>query len=317
MYRTILVPLDGSPFAEHALPLALSIARRAEARLLVAQVHAPLAEMYTERRPGRENTLGPHLRQRDLAYLDRVVQQLAGRSSVSVTSALLDGPISDALHRHALSVDADLVVMSTHGRGPLARAWLGSVADQLVRQLPMPLLLVRPTDAPFDLAGELGREADFRNVLIPLNGSGCAEKILGPAVALARLTGANCTLFEVVESVPIARYGPADPAMAPTVLPFLTQLLEYQEQERAEAEAYLGRVAERLRAWSQPVRTRVAVHEQPAVAILEEARREHAGLIALATAARRGLPRLVLGSVADKVLRAAGVPVLLYRAAEP
>jgi nucleotide-binding universal stress UspA family protein len=319
MYRSILVPLDGSPFAEHALPLALNIARLAEARLEVVQVHAPPAQAYAEFPQGLDGTLAAHLRRRDNAYLDGVMSRLRSSAAVPVTASLLDapvsGPVSDALHEHVVAAGADLVVMCTHGRGLLARAWLGSVAHHLVRALSVPVLLVRPRQGTFDLAGELGRDASVQEVLIALDGSGFAEDIIEPAVQLGRLMGARFTLLDITDPFPAVRYEAAAAALTATSYPLLEQVPGYWP-ERAEAHAYLERVAERLRARSLWVRTRVAAGAQPAVAILEEAR-QHAGLIALATHARRGLPRLFLGSVAEEVVRGASVPVLLHHGAEP
>ena len=77
--------------------------------------------------------------------------------------------------------------MTTHGRGLLSRAWLGSVADRLVRQLPMPMLLVRPHETdPADITNP----PSIKHVLIPLDGSELSECIVPHALALGRLMGA-------------------------------------------------------------------------------------------------------------------------------
>jgi nucleotide-binding universal stress UspA family protein len=316
MYRSILVPLDGSPFAEQALPLALNIARQAGAGLELVQVHAPPAEAYAETPPGLHEPLWPHLRQHAIAYLDGVVNRLTSAAPVPISAALLDGPISDALHEHAVANGVDLVVLSTHGRGLLARAWAGSVAADLVRALLVPVLLVRPREGPFDLAEALACGADVREVLIALDGSPFAEEIVEPAVALGDLMGARYTLLEVTDPVPAVRYEVAAAALAATSSAALEQVPGYWV-ERSVAHEYLEGVAERLRARSLWVRTRVAAGKDPAAAILDEARAQGAGLIALATHARRGLPRLLMGSVAEKVVRGASVPVLLHQGARP
>lgn len=88
------------------------------------------------------------------------------------------------------------------------------------------------------------------------------------------------------------------------------------EQQRAEAQAYLDQVAERLHQQGYRVRTQVALGQQPASAILDQAQSLGVDLIALETHGRRGLTRLLLGSVADKVLRGASVPLLIHRSAE-
>jgi nucleotide-binding universal stress UspA family protein len=312
MYRTILVPLDGSPFGEQALALALALARRAGAELRVAQVNVPLAPMYAETRPGLENTVDPALKRRSHAYLGGVVrrlQPLAGERT-PVTWALLEGGITDALHGHALAVHADLVVMTTHGRGPLARAWLGSVADTLVRQLRIPVLLVRPREG----APEPDHQPAPQHVLIPLDGSPLAEQVLGPAMALGQLTNARYTLLRVIPPLILGSVAATYPP-AGGYEELLQELEAVHQQDCLDAQTYLGQVAKDLRALGLEVDTRVAVHEQPAVAILEEAKAHPDGVVALATHGRSGLPRLVLGSVADKVVRGATSPILVYRPA--
>jgi nucleotide-binding universal stress UspA family protein len=294
MYRSLLVPLDGSAFAEHALPLAASIARRAGASLQVVQAHVPAASFYIGSEFGAEITLDATVRENEAAYLDSVVKRLTENIPEQVSRTLVDGLIADAIHEQALAVGADLVVMTTHGRGPLSRFWLGSVADTLVRLLPMPILLVRPQEATPNLAAEV----TVRRILIPLDGSELAEQILEPATALGRLTQAEYTLLRVLEP-----FIPPPHKLHESLFDHLAR----------EAQVYLDGVAERLRGRSLRVETRVVIDQFAAASILEEARVHAADLIALATHCRGGLPRLLLGSVADKVLRGALTPVLLHR----
>jgi nucleotide-binding universal stress UspA family protein len=300
MYRTLLVPLDGSRLSEHALPLAAALARRAGAALRLVRVHPPspvgegIAAFATEKAAWALAK----------SYLEEVAGRLEACAGVKATTCVLDGPVADTLREYATGQVADLVVMSTHGRGPFSRFWLGSVADQLAHLLPMPLLLVRPHDAPV----ELGREPALRRLLVGLDGSSRAEEALAPALALARLTGATVTLLRVAPAPPV--YGMDLPPYAAAGAAADRDLLE---DLRHEAETYLAGVAERLRGEGQAVEARVAAHAHAATALLEEAGRAGCDLIALATRGRRGLPRLFLGSVADKVVRGAGVPVLLHR----
>jgi nucleotide-binding universal stress UspA family protein len=198
---------------------------------------------------------------------------------------------------------ADLVVMTTHGRGPLSRAWLGSVADQLVRSLAVPILLVRPRET----ASELRGEPALRHILIPLDGSALAEQMVRPAVALGTVMQADYTLFQVVPHVRLPGFDPTGSELSETTEPPLLG------QHRREAEYYLDQIADGLRAQGRRVQTRVVVHPHAAAAILEEVQARGIDLLALATHGRGGLPRLLLGSVADKVLQGAAIPVLLYR----
>jgi nucleotide-binding universal stress UspA family protein len=306
MVRSVLVPLDGSAFGEHALPLALSIARRAGAGLQVVHALVTPAPLFAEPRPGLENTLGPALLQRSRIYLESVAERVAAVADVPVTTAVLEGEVTEAVHQRVLATGADLVVLCTHGRGPLARAWLGSVADGLMRRLSVPALLVRPREADVDLAADVCP----RRVLVCLDGSPLAEKVLEPATALGSLAQAEYVLLRVVKPPVLAAVDPTGAVIDAAVL---AEVEAWYEEERAEAQKYLERVAGPLRARPAVVHTDVLAVEQPAAAILHEARARQVDLIAIETHGRGGLPRLLMGSVADKVVRGADVPVLVHR----
>ena len=145
MYRSILVPLDGSAAAEEALPMALSLARRFAAALTIIHVHVPIWGVYGE--GGLYDPLiDREIRDGMQAYLNGVVKRISTGTDISLSSAVLEGLVPGAIKRHATESGVDLVVMTTQGRGPVARFWLGSVADRLVRQSTIPILFVRPQE---------------------------------------------------------------------------------------------------------------------------------------------------------------------------
>jgi len=151
----------------------------------------------------------------------------------------------------------------------------------------------------------LAYERVFQHVLIPLDGSALSEQILEHAIALGKPMQADYTLLRVIEPWMPVSY-------PPTGYPIrLDQQL--QEELQAEAQAYLDSVAKRLQAQSLQVRTKVVLHPRPTVAILEETCKQRIDLIAMETHGRGGLTRSFIGSVADKVLRSASIPVLLHR----
>jgi nucleotide-binding universal stress UspA family protein len=295
MYHAIMVPLDGSSFGEHALPYAISIARHTG-----AQLH--LAHVYDIPPPESGDSVDAELRAYEQAYVEGFVPRVQPHCQGPITTIQLDGPTAVELHDYAMAITADLVIMTTHGRGALSRLWLGSVADKLVRQLPMPVLLVRPHEPAPDFA----HVPTFKHILIPLDGSALAEQILPHALALGRLAQAEFTLLQ---------------AIAPVIGAYSTELYgagwsdQVLEQVRTNARAYLDGIAAPLRAKSLHVRTVVA-DTFPMTAILDYARAHAVDLIALATHGRSGVARWLLGGVADKVLRSAELPVLLYRPQE-
>jgi nucleotide-binding universal stress UspA family protein len=314
MFSSLLVPLDGSSFGEHALPLALAIAERARARLHLLHVEPPLpATVYPDVPIILGEDLAVQLRAQQQAYLDGAVERVRAATLLPVTGALRAGEVALTIAAEATKVGADLVVMTTHARGPLGRFWLGSVADELVRQAPARLLLVRPEE----FAADLKRRPALRQVLLPLDGTPLAEQMIEPAVALGKLLGAEFTLLRVLKPVALMPYhSPPGGSVGQRTASLIDRLQELQQQLRQQARDYLAQVAEPLHAQGLRVTTRVAVAEQPAVAILEEAESVGADLIALETHGRRGLARLFLGSVADKVVRGASVPVLVHRPTE-
>jgi nucleotide-binding universal stress UspA family protein len=300
MLRTILVPLDGSRLAEEALPTAMATARRAGATLHLAMVHHPvmpsadsaaMTSAFTE--------LDRLAHEGEKRYLAHTAERIRRDTDFVVHTALLEGAVAERLAAHAASLPADLVVMTTHGRGAVSRMWLGSVADELLRQLTMPLLLLRHL-TPSATNGRSG----FRRILVPLDGSTRSEAILEPALALCPPQGAHYMLLRVVTPPPaiaepdLAAHG-GEPSNA-------------IEGERLRAAAYLDRIADRLEARGCHVSTQVIVGDAPARAIIDQGHPGTVDCIALATRGASGMKRLLLGSVTDKVVRGADVPVLAW-----
>src|ERR1700722_7701314 len=208
MFCTILTPLDGSTFGEWALPMALGIARRSAANLRLLHVVPPPATLYSENAlfiedSDLESYVREHQRSASLYYLGAVAKRLKGLAAPGAAQVVVEGEVRDPIRAQAGIGRADLVVMTTHGRGPLGRLWLGSVVDELVRTLSMPVLLTRPKEGTPDLE----READLKRILIALDGSPLAEQVLKPAVEIGRLTGAELLLLRVVRPIKLPEYG--------------------------------------------------------------------------------------------------------------
>ena len=141
----------------------------------------------------------------------------------------------------------------------------------------------------------------YKRILVPLDGSQVAEAVLPQVHMLAECGGSEIILLSVVIH-PNYDYFIPDPALATSV----------HDTEHNEAQAYLDRVAAKLRAGGLSVRTELC-EGRVAEAILEYADNTQADLIAMSTHGRSGVGRWLIGSVAEKVMRAAKVPVLLVR----
>ena len=306
MIRTIVVPLDGSTFGEQALPWALSLARRAKAVVQLLHVHRSLEATYAEMQIV-DDTLDHQLRERERVYLETTVKNLAG-AGVLVTAVNKDGEAAQAIREHALGAKADLIVMTTHARGPMGRFWLGSVADESLRDAPCPVLLIHPRDK----AADVQLDMTIKNILVPLDGSTFAEQVLESAQSLGRLHGAAYSLLRVIQPLQAMTVPAGAGAFGEMAHRMMERIDVLQGQLRKEAQDYLEGIGARLRAQGLTVTTQVVIAEQPAVAILEHSR-PPMDLIALASHGRRGLSRLILGSVADRVVRGATTPVLVHR----
>jgi nucleotide-binding universal stress UspA family protein len=298
MVKRILVPLDGSTFAESALPLALSLSRRSGASVELATVHEPVPTFaYDEWETAAKGW--------SETYLADVQERIARSAGGSISTTVKSGRVADVLRQQAEEGGADLVVMATHGRGAFTRAWLGSVADAFLRHAPCPVLLVRPDEeGPAEITGDQVPGT----ILVPLDGSDLGESVLHRVAELAVLFDAGIVLFKVVAY-------PMD--IASPYLPHTVQMnQEIVEEAKALAERYLEGLAQPLRSRGLEVDVRVDVDAQAGHGILEAARTLDVGLIAMSTHGRGGVARALLGSTADKVIRGAHRPILVVRPPE-
>jgi nucleotide-binding universal stress UspA family protein len=307
MIGSILVPLDGSEFGEHALPMAAELAHRAGATIHLVHVHE------SDRLAGvaLHDLLDQHMRDTERVYLDEVAQRVRAAVPIAVETALIDGPVPATLREYTATHLVSLVVMSTHGRGALGRFWLGSVADELMRELPVPVLLIRPGEGKPDLV----HRPQVKSILVPLDGSLFAEKVLEPALALGQLFDAEYTLVRVNSPIIRPAYLPDGGSALGLANNTMEQIRILHREFQEEAQRYLDTEKAHLAERGLCVHTRMVFDEEPAAGVLRAAKDRHADLIAVETHARRGLSRLWLGSVAEKLVRAGNVPILVSRAA--
>jgi nucleotide-binding universal stress UspA family protein len=293
MFTAIMVPLDGSETSRLAVPVAMRLASTARARLHFVQVHVTALDPLVL--PAAGETEDESQREQERSALRALVAE-AEANQVMATAELLEGPIARALERYAQAERVDLIVMTTHGRTGFARAVLGSTADAVVRRTFLPVLLLRPDAMPVN-----GCVHKFERVLVALDGSSRAERVIEHAVALTDAAG-SLTLTRVVGHV-----GGASPHLG------TPDPLEPAHEERAEAEEYLARLKQRLEQAPHPVKHAVVQRPSAARGILDAAAEQNADLIALSTRGHAGVTRALLGSVADEVVSGSVVPVLVVR----
>jgi nucleotide-binding universal stress UspA family protein len=302
MFRKLLIPLDRSALAEQAIGQAAAIARASQAEIDLVLVHQPMPLGGFDDAPW--NT---ELGNEERAYLASVSAEVASGSSVPVTAAVLRGEPVDMICQRIGAMHADVVVMTSHGRTGLSRAWLGSVADGVLRRSAVPVLMLRPIE------GKSRRDAAhrlFKRVLVPVDGSALATEVFAAATSLAKCSGARVWLLRVVQPIPLPSTDAAAPyAQMPPALVDETST----KVIAGEAGEQLNEIARRLHDESGvEIEAQVVIEPRVAPAILDFARTHDVDVIAMSTHGR-GASRLLLGSVADKVLRGGGLPMLLYR----
>jgi nucleotide-binding universal stress UspA family protein len=293
----LLVPLDGSSIAEQALPVAAAIAHRSGTKLHLATVvqQVPLFPAGAEE-PFPDPGLEQALRDQVTEYLKSTAEALGTTHGVEVTYAVLDGSPAQALADHVRAKRVGLIVMTTHGHSGINRFWLGSVADRLLRWVKVPVLLLRPKATP--------PQTEFRQTVVALDGLSEGERVLDPAIELGSLCpDSRFTLVQVVEP-PVALI--TRMAMHPAKM-----RPHWRELQENCARSYLERVATRMRTRGLRVTTQMISAPGIGTQILELAHAIAADLIVVGTHGARGVERMLLGSVADKVIRGASQPVLV------
>lgn len=294
----ILIPVDGSSFSEQAIAYATMLSHECATCIKLARVHEILPDLLAAPvSPASANLVAQvddDLRASEVGYLRGLAASLTNGSAVETVS--LAGSVADALAEFARQEPVDLVVMTTHGRGGLSRAWMGSVADRLVRLSDIPVVLLRPSSS--------GRPMEFRvprHILVPLDGSTASQSILDATLGIDALAGAHYTLMQVLpQPIVASREVTRESAAA------LDAACERSSN-------YLESVASSLRSRGVIANTRVMVQDNVAAAVIEEALHADCDMIAMATHGRSGWARLTLGSVTDKVMRSSPRPLLVVR----
>jgi len=287
MLTSILVPLDGSTFADRALPFAVSLARVHDARLSLLHT-MPIVPAVVQ--PWSELDVAAKLEGMAARVRERGLQATARTTYGDAANTILDA---------VTEVRADLIVMATHGRSGIGRWFYGSAADQILRQATVPVMMVPVAHAS---AWEQDRPS---TILVPLDGSELAEQALAVASAIGGGTGASLVLLRVVP-----RFTEVTSLFDPVHL----SLAPLDSARMRGAEDYLQSLASAAHWAAGPADTVVGEGDVPSE-IARVARQEGVDLIVMATHGRTGLARLTAGSVATAVLQHAQTPVLLVRPA--
>lgn len=296
MFERVLVPLDGSDESEQIIPYAADLAHAAGASLDLLRVVDTSNSALSKHTDGHAFTrVVGILKSEAESYLEAVGSSVE-LDSVRVKKIVEEGAaasvIVDVAGRHAGTV----VAIATHGKTGLGRLFSGSVADEVLRKTPSPVLLLGPHH------GERGA-GGFGAAIVPLDGSKLGEKALPFASGISRALGADLVLVQV------------QPA-SENVIGVLTVGTDRAASESGQlALNYLHAVRDDLKDQGATSSDQRLVFGRPAdgiMAVAREVEAKHPGaFIIMTTHGRSGAMRLALGSVADSVVHSAEQPVLV------
>ncbi|MBC8279231.1 MAG: universal stress protein [Chloroflexi bacterium] len=313
MYSRILVPLDGSDLAEHALPFAITLSRALSCPMELLRIpedkrthlgveydFAPITydAMCVE---GRETEC--------LEYLDTVAEKIR-MEGIDVSTKVRSG-LAPVLIVDETKTDADtIVVMASHGRSGVTRWIMGSVADAVLRESGGPLLLIRP------IVGEKSKDPHLDRIVLPMDGSLVAEQVLPHVTRLAKALGMGVDLVRVTPSVS-EYYRDASVhhvgGMPATTYPSYEEFVKGAD---VDAQSYMDDIKSDLEVEGVTSIETHLLHGSPTPVITDMARSNPGNIVMIATHGRSGVGRWVLGSVADSIARHSGCPVFLVRAKE-
>ena len=312
-YSRIILPLDGSATSEQVLPYATTLAKRLAVplRLLMAvepERPAITQTLYSTRRWNESESF----REAEATeYLEHKSVQLRN-AGLEVESVILrKEPASGIVEEAGKDQDA-LIAMASHGRTGLARWWMGSVADKVLHLADNPVLVIRVQEQAADQS-----TTGWERLIVPLDGSQLAELALAHAAYLAVAMELPVTLLQANPTeAEYYSYIATGPGMLPTSAPSSPSISDMIELADNEANSYLAEVRDRLIALNvRSVETHVALGS-PADCIVDLVTENPGSTVVMTTHGRSGPGRMLLGSVAERVVRHSGCPVLLVRSGQ-
>jgi len=288
--KRILLPTDFSAASAQAIPYAVSFARQFGASITLVYV-VPTSL------PAELSHIGIVLEEKRLAKeAETTLAKVRARdlpTDVAVENIVLSGGPNCEICKAAEELGIDLIVMSTHGHMGLKHALLGSTTERVVHHAPCPVLTVREPDLSIRFPGDT--PCRFQRILVPTDFSKASVDAIRHAAWFARLCHGGITLLHVVESPNYPTWGYAHLSLRDRKL---------QKKACQKLEALSGELPPDAGV-VVAVKTGDAAFE-----IVEAAQEEKADLIVIATHGHTALRRLLLGSVAGKVVRLAPCPVL-------
>ncbi len=296
-FKKILVAIDGSETSEKVLGTVAGIADSLSAEIVLLAVtgsHAFFEEVDAD---NHEVMIGDETKGAE-SHLEHLAVSLR-EYGLNVTNIVKPGIPSDVILSVATEIGSDLIAMATHRGNALARGILGSVTDTVLRSSSIPVLAINPDGT------NMTRTAKWKpaTVIVPLDGSKLAEECVPTALNVAKATGAELIFMQALHLPSYAVSGPGADFYG----------LDFGvSAQRRDAAEYLAQFVEIAKSEGVSASTHTAIGSA-AARIIEETQHVPDAMIVISSHGRRGFRRMVLGSVADKILRASHHPVLVLK----
>ncbi|MFB6079606.1 MAG: universal stress protein [Haloferacaceae archaeon] len=287
MYDRLLFPTDGSDGASVAFDHVLAIAARHDATVYVLNVADTTRDSVLRIRGDVVDAL-----EREGHRIVQDVTERAAQRGVTTVTDVLQGDPSRTIVDYANARDVDLVVMPTHGRRGLERFLLGSTTERVVRRSDVPVLTLRPDhDDP--------ARYPYRNVVVPTDGSDCADHALETGVDVAAAEGATLHLLSVIVSVSLGVDVRSDLQIEPLERRATGLIEDAREYAQTAGVTSVTGTVEYGPSVHGGITSYVDEHD--------------VDLVVVGTHGRTGVDRYVLGSVTERLVRTSPVPVLTVR----
>jgi nucleotide-binding universal stress UspA family protein len=296
MYKRIMVAIDGSDTASRGLQEAIKLAKEQQAKLAIIHVidlvivygagQFPGAYVGATRELAHE-TLERARKSAIAAGLDPEIQ-----SPEIVTSGY---HVAETIAQAARDWKADLLVVGTHGRRGVSRWLLGSVAERIVRVAPCPLLLIRDHTPSGGVT--------YQRIMVAVDGSDTAQRGLQEAINFAKDQKAQLAIVHVIDIVVVDGAEEFSEKYIDSMRDYARETIE-QARKTVQAAGIEAQV-------QSPEIVTTAYHVADTIA--KAVQDWKADLLVVGTHGRRGVNRLLLGSVAERVVRVAPCPLLLVR----
>jgi nucleotide-binding universal stress UspA family protein len=300
MFTKMLIPLDGSRTAEKVLPYARALGGVLKIPVELLAV-VDIGEMATHIAASKARFLDAMVQDAERSCSEYLRAVAAKATGVNIKWSVEKGRPEEVITEKAVADKNALIAMATHGRSGLNRWMLGSVAEKVLRGCENPLLMVRASEEV-----DAEEKVRLKSVIVPLDGSELAERVIPSVVALAKAMNIEVVLFRAY-SIPYSVYSGTEGYSA----------INFEEVIAAvkdEAVGYLEKKTAELKTDGLAKVSYVAKEGLSADEVIALGRATPDNLIAMCSHGRSGVKRWVLGSVTETVVRHSGDPVLVVRA---